>query len=126
MGPHFERFRGRRLPGVAVASFDGPTRAVRCAHAIVSAGAGELGTSMRAGVHAGGAPEVSVGLMGLAAPGEVLVSGSAKGLLAGSGFRFEDRGAYEPGGASAGLRVHALLALCAERPYTSALGSGPD
>ena len=95
------RFGGRRVPagaGSALLAFHGPIRAIRCAHALVSAAAG-----LRAGVHAGElelpgeapagtAREVSERLMEGAGPGEVLVSSSARNLVAGSGLSFEDRG----------------------------------
>jgi hypothetical protein len=82
----------------ALLAFDGPIRAIRCAHALVSAGSGlragvDAGVLERAGEPAaGGAREVSERLLEGAGPGEVLVSSSARNLVAGSGLSFEDRG----------------------------------
>jgi pimeloyl-ACP methyl ester carboxylesterase/DNA-binding CsgD family transcriptional regulator len=100
------RFRGRAIratgPGV-VATFDGPTRAIRCAVAIgESAGARRLPT--RSGLHTGecevtGGEVGGVGVaiaarvMARARPGEVLASGAVTDLVAGSGIAFAERGA---------------------------------
>jgi class 3 adenylate cyclase len=84
------------------ATFDGPARAVRCAHAIVEA-VRVLGVEVRAGVHTGevetidgkvGGIGVNIGARvgGMAGPSEVLVSSTVKELVAGSGLEFEDRG----------------------------------
>jgi class 3 adenylate cyclase len=90
-----------------LAIFDGPARAVRCAYAIVEY-ASRLGVEMRAGLHTGEcdvvggkvggvAPEIGVRVANKAAAGEVLVSNTVKDLVAGSGIRFEDRGAHTLG-----------------------------
>jgi pimeloyl-ACP methyl ester carboxylesterase len=102
------RFQGREVDTAGdgfLARFDGPARAVRCAIA-----AGEavraLGLEIRAGVHTGEveligeairgvAVHIGARIAGLAAPGQVLVSGTVKDLVAGSGLRFEDRGLHE-------------------------------
>lgn len=50
-----DRFRGRlvgKRPDGTIACFDGPARAVRCAHAMRHA-AGRLGLQLRSGVHTG-------------------------------------------------------------------------
>ncbi len=84
------------------ATFDGPARAILCAREIVS-GSGELGLSVRAGVHtgecevrgekvAGVAVHIGARVAGAAEPGEVLVSRTVRDLVAGSGLEFEDRG----------------------------------
>jgi pimeloyl-ACP methyl ester carboxylesterase len=84
------------------ASFDSPARAVRCACAIVE-GVRELGLEIRAGVHTGEVEELDGKIGGIAVhigarvaheagPGEVLVSGTVKDLVAGSGLRFGERG----------------------------------
>ncbi len=102
------RFRGRELDTAGdgfFASFDGPARAIRCACAIVD-GVGELGLSVRAGLHTGECEVVEGKMAGIAVhtgarvaaqaePGEVLVSGTVKDLVAGSGLRFVDRGVRE-------------------------------
>jgi pimeloyl-ACP methyl ester carboxylesterase len=87
-----------------LAAFDGPARAVRCACAISKA-VRRLGLEIRAGVHAGECEIMGGKLSGiaihtgariaaLAGAGEVLVSSTVKDLVAGSGLRFEERGAH--------------------------------
>jgi class 3 adenylate cyclase len=87
------------------ASFVGPARAIHCAHEIASRVA-NLGMETRAGVHIGecevidgkpGGLAVTIGarLLGAAGPREVVVSGTVKDLVAGSGFSFTDRGERE-------------------------------
>jgi class 3 adenylate cyclase len=102
-----KRFRGREVKTVGdgfLATFDGPARAVRCACAIRD-GVGELGLSIRAGLHTGeceligddvGGIAVHIGarVAALATPGEVLVSQTVRDLVAGSGLAFEDRGLH--------------------------------
>jgi class 3 adenylate cyclase len=87
-----------------VACFDGPARAIRCAQAILS-GATELGVQLRAGIHtgecerrgqdlAGIAVHVAARVVAQARPDEVLVTGTVRDLVAGSGIGFEDRGEH--------------------------------
>jgi pimeloyl-ACP methyl ester carboxylesterase len=102
------RFRGREIDTAGdgfFASFDGPARAIRCAHAIVES-VRELGLDVRAGLHTGECEVVGGGrvagiaihtgarVASLAKPGEVLVSSTVKDLVAGSGIQFEDRGTH--------------------------------
>lgn len=102
------RYRGREL-GTAgdsfLAAFDGPARAIRCAQSIV-AGVRALGLNIRAGLHTGeceitgdalGGIAVHTGarVMAEARPGEVLVSGTVRDLVAGSGIRFVHRGHHQ-------------------------------
>jgi class 3 adenylate cyclase len=86
-------------------SFVGPARAIHCAHEI-AARVANLGIETRAGVHIGecevidgkpGGLAVTIGarLLGAAGPREVVVSGTVKDLVAGSGFSFTDRGEHE-------------------------------
>lgn len=100
------RFRGHpvRVTGDGVlATFDGPARAVRCARAIGDA-ARELGIATRAGLHTGEVDfvddeidgitvQVAARIGAMAGPDEVLVSGTVRDLVAGSGLAFVDRGA---------------------------------
>jgi class 3 adenylate cyclase/pimeloyl-ACP methyl ester carboxylesterase len=100
-----QRYRGREINTLGdgfVAAFDGPARAVRCGQAITE-GVKKLGIHIRAGVHTGecqvmgedlGGIAVHIGarIGALAAADEVLVSGTVKDLVAGSGIRFEPRG----------------------------------
>ena len=117
-----DRFRGRELDTAGdslFASFDGPARAIRCA-AGITAGSRPLGLEVRAGVHTGecevidekvGGVAVHIGarVAALAKPGEVLVSQTVKDLVAGSGLRFEDRGAHALKGIPGEWRLFAAL-----------------
>jgi len=99
------RFRGREIDTAGdgfLAAFDGPARGVRCADAIVRE-VRRLGLEVRAGLHTGECEILGDKLSGIAVhtgarvasaagPGEVVVSGTVKDLVAGSGIRFEDRG----------------------------------
>ncbi|WP_041797164.1 adenylate/guanylate cyclase domain-containing protein [Modestobacter italicus] len=85
------------------ATFEGPARAIRCAVAVRGAAA-TAGLAIRAGVHAGEveradgggvsglAVHIGARVMAEAVPGEVLVSGTVKDLVVGSGLGFRDRG----------------------------------
>ena len=99
------RYAGREIEagehGVT-AVFDGTARAIRCALDVRDELL-ELGLRIRAGVHAGecesraGHPRgvalhIASGLMEAAQPGEVLVSGTVKDLVVGSGLEFAERG----------------------------------
>jgi class 3 adenylate cyclase len=103
-----ERFRGREVKQTGdgfLASFDGPARAMRCASSIVDE-ASELGIEIRAGLHTGEceligndlggvAVHVAARVGAMAQPGEVLVSGTVRDLVMGSGIDLIDRGAHE-------------------------------
>src|SRR5207245_7607105 len=94
-------FRGRELDTAGdgfFASFDGPARAIRCAHAI-NESVRELGLEVRAGLHTGeceivgekiGGVAVHIGarVAAEAGAGEILVSRTVKELVAGSGVAF--------------------------------------
>jgi pimeloyl-ACP methyl ester carboxylesterase/DNA-binding CsgD family transcriptional regulator len=99
------RYHGREIDagerGVT-AVFDGTARAIRCALDVRDELL-HLGLRVRAGVHAGefqigagrprGVPlHVASSVMEAAQPGEVLVSGTVKDLVVGSGLEFADRG----------------------------------
>ena len=115
------RFRGEELDTAGdgfFATFDGPARAIRAAQAIVG-DVHELGLEIRAGVHtgecelhdgkvAGIAVAMGARVAGVAEPGEVLVSGTVKDLVAGSGIEFEDRGAHELKGVPGEWRLYAV------------------
>jgi class 3 adenylate cyclase len=103
-----ERFRGREVNTRGddiLATFDGPARAISCAHAIAAA-ARPLGVEVRAGLHtgevelqgddiAGIAVHIGARVAALAGPGEVLVTSTVRDLVAGSGIEFSERGRYE-------------------------------
>jgi class 3 adenylate cyclase len=103
------RYRGREIDtagdGFFASGFDGPARAIRCACAIRDAIV-ELGLGIRIGVHTGECDVVDGKLAGLAVVvgsriagqadhGEVVVSGTVRDLVAGSGIEFEPRGTRE-------------------------------
>ena len=101
------RFQGREIDTAGdgfFASFDGPTRAVRCARVLRDA-VRALGIEIRAGLHTGEVELLADGLAGVAVhigqrvlaeagPGEVFVSSTVKDLTAGSDLEFEDRGLH--------------------------------
>lgn len=86
-----------------LATFDSPSRAVRCAWALCGRIKSELGVEIRAGVHtgeietrgtdvAGMTVHQAARVQGVAGNSEVLVSSSVRNLVAGSGITLEDRG----------------------------------
>jgi class 3 adenylate cyclase len=117
-----DRFRGREIVTTGdgfLALFDGAARAVRCAAAMTDS-VRPLGIEIRAGLHtgevtvAGGnargvAVHAAARVAALAGPGEVLVSGTTRDLLDGSGLLFEDRGAHELRGLDGVRQVYALV-----------------
>ena len=98
---HLTRFGGEEVKhhgGGVLAVFDGPARAIRCALGIVDI-AEPKGLSVRVGLHTGECEMVEADVHGiavhvgarireLAAPGQILVSGTVRDLVAGSGIRF--------------------------------------
>jgi len=112
------RFRGREIDRRGdgfMAIFDGPARAIRCALSIVER-AHELGVQIRAGLHTGELDIIESGIAGiavhtaarvasLAGPDEVLVSGTVRDLVAGSGLSFTDRGIHELKGVPGTWRI---------------------
>ena len=116
-----ERSRGRvvKTTGDGVlATFDGPGRAIECAQGATAA-TDPLGIELRAGLHAGecvrrgedvGGMAIHIGarVAALAGPGEVLVSGTLKDLVVGSGIEFDDRGAAELKGVPGEYRLYAV------------------
>jgi len=116
-----DRYRGREVKTMGdgfLATFDGPARAIRCATASTEA-VQALGLDIRAGLHTGevevmgddvGGMAVHIGARvgAKAAPGEVLVSGTVKDLVVGSGFEFADRGAHELKGVPGEWRLFAV------------------
>jgi class 3 adenylate cyclase len=79
----------------------------------------ELGLEVRAGLHtgecelmdgkvAGIAVHTGARVSSFAQPGEVLVSGTVKDLVAGSGISFEDRGTHQLKGIPGEWRVYAV------------------
>jgi class 3 adenylate cyclase len=117
------RSRGKEINTTGdgfVASFDGPARAIRCAHDIVEA-TRLLGIELRVGLHTGEceirgddlgglAVHIAARVGALARPGEVLVSSTVKDLVVGSGIEFDDRGVHDLKGVPGTWRLHALSA----------------
>ena len=101
------RFRGEEIKTTGdgfLATFDGPVRAIRCGLAIIDE-VGRAGLETRVGLHTGEiermgddvggiAVHIASRVGALAVAGEVLVSETVKGIVAGSGTRFADRGTH--------------------------------
>jgi len=123
------RYSGREIESGAngvTAVFDGTARAIRCGIEIRDRLL-DMGLRIRGGIHAGEcevggagprgvALSVASGVMNAARPGEVLVSGTVKDLVVGSGLEFAERGVREFPGLpgqwavyAAGPEPHAVL-----------------
>jgi class 3 adenylate cyclase len=116
-----DRHRGREVKTTGdgvLATFDGPARGIDCASAIC-AQMPDLGIEIRAGLHTGevelrngdvGGVAVHIGarVAGMAGPGEVLVSGTVKDLVVGSGLEFADRGSHSLKGAPGEWHLYAV------------------
>jgi class 3 adenylate cyclase len=116
-----DRHRGREVKRTGdgfLATFDGPARAIRCAASVAEA-MGSLGLQIRAGLHTGELEVMDGDLGGLALhiasrvmsharPNEVLVSGTVKDLVVGSGIDFEERGEKELRGVPGEWRLYAV------------------
>ncbi|MCW2660357.1 MAG: cyclase, partial [Mycobacterium sp.] len=103
-----ERFGGTVVKSTGdghLATFDGPTQAIRCAEAL-RADAETLGIQIRVGIHTGEcelldndiggiAVHIAARILGHAAAGDILVSRTVRDLVVGSGTGFEDRGSVE-------------------------------
>jgi pimeloyl-ACP methyl ester carboxylesterase len=123
------RFRGREVKQTGdgfVASFDGPARAIRCACSIGEE-ARELGLELRAGLHTGECELIGDDLGGMAVhvaarvgakarPGEVLVSGTVKDLVMGSGIDLADRGVHELKGVPGEWRLFGVQTAASRMP----------
>ena len=117
-----KRFRGVEVKTTGdgfLATFDGPARSVRCGQAITDAVHG-IGLEARVGIHsgeielrgsdvAGIAVHIASRVGSLAAPAEVLVSETVKGLVAGSGIAFEERGEHDLKGVPDRWRLFAVV-----------------
>ncbi len=117
-----DRHRGREVKRTGdgfLATFDGPARAIRCAASVAEA-MGSLGIQVRAGLHTGELEVMDGDLGGLAvhiaarvldraSPSEVLVSGTVKDLVVGSGIAFADRGEHALRGVPGEWRLFAVL-----------------
>jgi class 3 adenylate cyclase len=101
-----------------LATFDGPSRAIRCAQE-AGARAAALGLKLRGGVHTGEAEvdgsrvrgvavHIAARVCALAQPGEVLVSSTVRDLTAGAGFSFDDHGVHELRGVPEPRQLYAV------------------
>jgi class 3 adenylate cyclase len=118
---HVARYRGRVVKTTgdgALATFDGPARAIRCAVALRDA-VSAAGVELRAGIHTGEveqrdgdiggiAVHLAARVQALAAEREVLVSRTVADLVAGSGIEFSDRGEHELKGVPGRWRLLAV------------------
>ena len=116
-----DRFRGRELDTAGdgfVALFDGAARAVRAA-LLMDPAVESLGVRVRVGIHTGEVEIVGGQARGvsvhaaarvasLAGPGDVLVSGTTRDLLDGSGLALDSRGEHELKGLSGARPIFAL------------------
>ena len=114
-------FRGREVKTTGdgfLALFDAPAAAIRCACEVVDS-VRSLGVEVRAGLHAGEYDAVGTDVAGIAISygswvmskaraGEVLVSDTVKGLVAGSDIRFSDRGTHRVKGSRERRRLFAV------------------
>lgn len=117
-----DRHRGRLIDTAGdgvFASFDGPARAIRCAGEIRTQ-ATSLGLSTRTGVHtgecriagdklAGIAVHIGARVAAAARPGQILVTGTVRDLIAGSGLQLSDRGLHELKGVPGEWRLLEVL-----------------
>jgi pimeloyl-ACP methyl ester carboxylesterase len=138
------RFSGREVKQTGdgfLASFDGPARAIQCACAIDEE-AREAGITIRSGLHTGECEQIGSDLGGmavhvaarvgaLARPEEVMVSGTVKDLVMGSGIEFVERGSHELKGVPGtwplfAVRTdHAAVADAATAPHVESVRPGP-
>jgi class 3 adenylate cyclase len=101
------RFRGHAVKSTGdgyLATFDGPARAIRCAFDVGNAARG-MGIELRAGLHTGEielmgndiggiAVHIAARVLAQSEANEVWVSGTVRDLVAGSNFKFIDRGTH--------------------------------
>ena len=128
-----EVWRGREIKTTGdgfLATFESPGRAVQAARAIRD-GVRRLGLEIRAGLHMGEcevsgndvsgiAVHLAARVVRLAGPGEVLVSGTIRDLVAGSGLRFADKGRHRLKGIDGEWPVFALT----DQPGTAGPAEG--
>jgi class 3 adenylate cyclase/quercetin dioxygenase-like cupin family protein len=117
-----ERFGGREVKTTGdgfLVMFDSPARAVRGAAGMLNAAAAK-GLTARAGVHTGEVElqgddvrgitvHAAARILDRAEPGQVLVSGTVRDLLAGSGLEFTDLGEFELRGLEGRRTLAALV-----------------
>ncbi len=118
------RFRGRAVKTLGdglLATFDGPARAINCAHAMREVALTQFDLELRASLHTGEievigndvggiAVHIAARILGAADAGELLVSNTVKDLVVGSGIEFDDRGEHELRGVPGSWRLWAVAA----------------
>jgi pimeloyl-ACP methyl ester carboxylesterase len=116
-----DRWRGRVVKSTgdgAVAMFDGPARAIRCAAGLQAVLRHEQ-VHIRAGLHTGEIDlrdddiggigvHIAARVEGLAEPDEVLVTKTVTDLVAGSGISFDDRGVHDLKGVPGSWQLFAV------------------
>jgi class 3 adenylate cyclase len=116
-----EKYQGRLVKTTGdgmLATFDGPTRAIRCACALRNV-AKAVGLETRAGLHSGECILKDKDVQGIAVhiasrvseragESEVLVSGTVRDLSIGSDIQFADRGAHPLKGLEGEWRMYAV------------------
>jgi class 3 adenylate cyclase len=116
-----EEFHGQLVKTTGdgvLATFDGPGRALRCAAALRDELAG-IGLRIRAGLHTGEvelrdgdiggiAVHIAARIMAIAAPDEILTSGTVRDLAVGSNTALEDRGTRPLKGVEGTWRLFSL------------------
>lgn len=119
-----DRHRGREIDSAGdgfLALFDGAARAVHAA-AMMDPAVADLGVRIRVGLHTGEveivggrargvAVHAAARVAALAGPGEVLVSGTTRDLLDGSGIVFQSRGEHELKGLTGARPIFAMQRL---------------
>jgi class 3 adenylate cyclase len=118
-----KRHRGREINTTGdgfFVTFDGPARAIRCAQSIIEM-THQLDLDLRVGLHTGEcevrgddlgglAVHIAARVGSLAEPGEVLVSGTVRDLVGGSGIDFLERGEHELKGVPGSWKLFAVQA----------------
>lgn len=121
MEAQVHRFRGRlvRTTGDGIlATFDGPGRAILCACSAIQE-VGRLGIQIRSGLHTGEVELTANDVRGIAVhtaarvaekaqPNEVWISRTVQDLVAGSRFKFNERGSHELKGFSGNWPLFAV------------------
>jgi class 3 adenylate cyclase len=117
-----DRFRGREINTTGdgfLATFGSAAGALRSAMAMRD-GVGDLGIEIRIGIHTGEvdvlandiggvAVHAAARIMALGNPSEIIVSSVTRGLVEGSGLRFEDRGRHKVKGLEQPIDVSLLV-----------------
>lgn len=116
-----DRHRGREIDAAGdgfLALFDGAARAVHAA-SMMDPAVADLGVRVRVGIHTGEveivgghargvAVHAAARVAALAGPGEVLVSGTTRDLLDGSGIGLQPRGEHELKGLTGARPIYAV------------------